>query len=260
MSPLLLVAGSRTDQIQGGTFLLAYNVLKGGGQISDTEGREAKAALNKLQHTDVDEATYRKNLQEFRDEIVKLKEIARQRAAARYSRPRCRTGRRSSSEAHLIRSESARWQRSLRFARSILNIMTYRMGSWRTEFTRSSIRTCHGISLTPKIEAGSHWSGAAHPDEAARIAALPDLHAQAVERAKAGFRAFANPFGISDEIGGAITGVGDVLGGGSFSEGYNRFTTRARAIDKPLEEKYPVETIGGAVLGGIATGAPPSNC
>jgi flagellar protein FlgJ len=68
--------------MQGGTFLLAYNVLKGGGQISDTEGREAKAALNKLQHTDVDEATYRKNLQEFRDEIVKLKEIARQRAAA----------------------------------------------------------------------------------------------------------------------------------------------------------------------------------
>ena len=37
---------SYIDKIQGGTFLQAYAVLKGGGQITEIEGAKAEAALN----------------------------------------------------------------------------------------------------------------------------------------------------------------------------------------------------------------------
>lgn len=73
-------AQSRIDQILGGTFLQAYNDLRGGGQISDAEGRGAKDAYNRLLSTGMSDDDYRKALIEFRDEVDKLVEVARKKA------------------------------------------------------------------------------------------------------------------------------------------------------------------------------------
>lgn len=68
------------NQIQGQTFLQAYQQLKGGGSITETEGAQATKALNKLSATAVDDEQYVKNLQEFRDEVQKLVALARKKA------------------------------------------------------------------------------------------------------------------------------------------------------------------------------------
>ena len=73
-------AQSRLDQIQGGTFLQAYNDLRGGGQITEKEGEKATAAYNRLSSTGMSDADYRNALAEFKAEVLKLMDIARQRA------------------------------------------------------------------------------------------------------------------------------------------------------------------------------------
>jgi hypothetical protein len=40
---------ARFDQIKGGAFLEAFNVLKGGGQITEIEGKKATDAINRMQ-------------------------------------------------------------------------------------------------------------------------------------------------------------------------------------------------------------------
>lgn len=73
-------AQSRLDQIQGATFLQAYNDLRGGGQITEAEGSKATAAYNRLASTGMSDEDFKKALTDFRAEIVKLVEIAKQRA------------------------------------------------------------------------------------------------------------------------------------------------------------------------------------
>lgn len=73
-------ARAEIDQILGGTFLQAYNDLRGAGQISNAEGQSAKAAYNKLQNTDMSAKDYRAALQEFKVQVQKLMAIAQQRA------------------------------------------------------------------------------------------------------------------------------------------------------------------------------------
>ena len=73
-------AQSRLDQILGGTFLQAYNDLRGAGQISNAEGQSAKAAYGRLQSQALDTPAYKDALIEFKIEILKLRDIARQRA------------------------------------------------------------------------------------------------------------------------------------------------------------------------------------
>lgn len=73
-------AQSRIDQILGETFLQAYNDLRGAGQISDAEGQSAKSAYNRLQSQGQSDDSYRQALTDFRQEVLKLKEIARRRA------------------------------------------------------------------------------------------------------------------------------------------------------------------------------------
>jgi hypothetical protein len=73
-------AQSEIDQILGGTFLQAYNDLRGAGQISNAEGQSAKAAYNRLQNTDMSDADYRAALTDFRNQVTKLMDIAKQRA------------------------------------------------------------------------------------------------------------------------------------------------------------------------------------
>jgi hypothetical protein len=73
---------SKVDQLQGQTFLQAYNDLRGAGQISEREGVAAQAAYNRLMTQTMGTDGYRKALKEFRGEVVKLVDIAKQRAGA----------------------------------------------------------------------------------------------------------------------------------------------------------------------------------
>ncbi len=73
-------AQSRIDQILGGTFLQAYNDLRGAGQISNAEGQAAKEAYNRLQSQELDTPAYQEALIEFKNEVVNLVEIARRKA------------------------------------------------------------------------------------------------------------------------------------------------------------------------------------
>ncbi len=73
-------AESKRQLIMGGTFLQAYNDLRGAGQITEQEGQAAMQAYNKLAATGVNDADYVGALQEFRAEIIKLLQIARQKA------------------------------------------------------------------------------------------------------------------------------------------------------------------------------------
>ncbi len=84
-----------------------------------------------------------------------------------------------------------------------------------------------------------------------------------ISQGGAALRAFTNPLGISDEIGGALTGVLNVAGGalglnspgndGSFSAGYNDFTSRARALDQAGQEQWPKTSLAGTIGGVLAT-------
>jgi hypothetical protein len=71
---------SRIDQIQGQTFLQAFNDLRGGGAITDTEGQKATNAYNRLSNTRVDDPNYVAALREFKMEVADLLEVARRKA------------------------------------------------------------------------------------------------------------------------------------------------------------------------------------
>ena len=73
-------AQSRIDKILGGTFLQAYNDLRGAGAISNAEGQTAKAAYSRLQNQELGTPQYRDAVVEFKNEVLKLREIARSRA------------------------------------------------------------------------------------------------------------------------------------------------------------------------------------
>lgn len=81
VSPGANRAQSKLNEILGGTFLQAYNDLRGAGQISNAEGESAKAAYNRLQSTNMGDADYKTALGEFRDEVVRLMDIAKRRAS-----------------------------------------------------------------------------------------------------------------------------------------------------------------------------------
>lgn len=59
---------SRMDQLQGTAFLEAYNMLRGGGQITEVEGKKAEGAMARLR-TAQSEADYRAALMDFRDAV-----------------------------------------------------------------------------------------------------------------------------------------------------------------------------------------------
>jgi hypothetical protein len=78
-------AQARIDEVQGGTFLAAYQTLRGAGAITDKEGAKATDALNRLNKQGVSEKEYRAALKEFKEEVGKLREIARKKAAGDYT-------------------------------------------------------------------------------------------------------------------------------------------------------------------------------
>lgn len=69
------------NQIKGGTFLAAYNALKGAGAISDAEGKKAEAALTRLQTVGPSEAGYQAALDDARETFKEILANAKKRAS-----------------------------------------------------------------------------------------------------------------------------------------------------------------------------------
>lgn len=70
---------SHLKQLQGQTFLQAYNSLKGGGSITEVEGEKATAAIGRLQRAQTTGEFYN-SLKDAETEIDKLYALAKQRA------------------------------------------------------------------------------------------------------------------------------------------------------------------------------------
>lgn len=78
---------SKADQVGGQAFLQAFNALKGAGQITETEGAKATAALSRLQAMGVNDSDYALALSDFRREVGNLLEVARAKARGGASNP-----------------------------------------------------------------------------------------------------------------------------------------------------------------------------
>lgn len=84
---------ARMNQINGATFIQAFESLKGGGQITETEGEKATDSLNRLRNTKQGTEAYIDALNEFRSDVVELSEIARAKARGDFSgRPSAQSG------------------------------------------------------------------------------------------------------------------------------------------------------------------------
>jgi hypothetical protein len=74
---------ARIEQLQGQTFLQAFQNLRGGGQITEAEGAKASAAIARLGNMRQSDAGYLLALHEARAEIHELANIARVKAGQR---------------------------------------------------------------------------------------------------------------------------------------------------------------------------------
>ena len=70
---------ARLDQVKGGTFLQAYNTLKGGGQITEKEGQAATAAKSRMSRAQSEEE-FIKAAREYQKIVMTGVERARQKA------------------------------------------------------------------------------------------------------------------------------------------------------------------------------------
>lgn len=77
-------AGTKINQLQGQTFLTAYESLKGSGQITEVEGRQATQAIARLQSGQRDE-DFVEALKELRTIVLRAKARAEKRAGSRAS-------------------------------------------------------------------------------------------------------------------------------------------------------------------------------
>jgi hypothetical protein len=71
---------ARIAQLGGRAFLSAFESLKGGGAITEVEGKKATDALARLANMKQSDAGYKKALEDFRHEVKDLVRIAEQRA------------------------------------------------------------------------------------------------------------------------------------------------------------------------------------
>lgn len=81
------LARSRINKLSADSFMLAYESLKGAGQITEFESASATRALNRLADTQLSDADYEVALKEFRTEVEKLLELARRKAAGGQAAP-----------------------------------------------------------------------------------------------------------------------------------------------------------------------------
>lgn len=76
---------AKIDQVQGQTFLQAFEALKGAGQITEIEGQKATESLNRLTNTRQGTEDYTAALREFRQDVAELLEVARAKARGDYA-------------------------------------------------------------------------------------------------------------------------------------------------------------------------------
>lgn len=67
---------AKIGQLQGKTFMQAYDALRGAGAITEQEGKSAIASFNRLAEKRVDEADYKTALADAKRELLQLREIA----------------------------------------------------------------------------------------------------------------------------------------------------------------------------------------
>jgi hypothetical protein len=68
------------DEVQGNTFLTAFNNLRGGGAITEAEGAKATASLTRLQQTAPSDAGYQSALDDARAVFKEIRNNVRRRA------------------------------------------------------------------------------------------------------------------------------------------------------------------------------------
>ena len=73
-------AQSRINQILGKTFLEAFNSLRGGGQITEAEGRKATDALARISTQRMGDADYKQAIRDLRDGIIDMVNASRRKA------------------------------------------------------------------------------------------------------------------------------------------------------------------------------------
>jgi hypothetical protein len=78
---------TRLDQLQGQQFLNAYNVLKGGGQITEVEGKKATEAMARLS-TAQTEGEFLNSLNELKGVLTRAKGLAEQKAGIKNKQQR----------------------------------------------------------------------------------------------------------------------------------------------------------------------------
>lgn len=71
---------AKIDQLTGDAFLQAFNELKGGGAITEIEGQKAEKAKSRLAALTVNDADYLDALEDFKKEVMRLRDLARVRA------------------------------------------------------------------------------------------------------------------------------------------------------------------------------------
>ncbi len=70
---------AKLDQLGGKQFLQAFESLKGGGAITEVEGKKATDAIASMQ-TSQSEESFKRSLQEFKDIVIRASERAQQKA------------------------------------------------------------------------------------------------------------------------------------------------------------------------------------
>ena len=78
---------SRVDQLKGQQFLQAYEALKGGGQITEVEGRKAESAIARMQNLNLGRDDYVKAADELRGVISSALDKARTSAGKNTAPP-----------------------------------------------------------------------------------------------------------------------------------------------------------------------------
>lgn len=80
LNPRNVDTEERIAQLGGGAFLQAFESLKGGGQITEIEGKKATDALARLTNLRQSDSGFLQALNDFQAEVVRLQTLAKQRA------------------------------------------------------------------------------------------------------------------------------------------------------------------------------------
>lgn len=99
----------------------------------------------------------------------------------------------------------------------------------------------------PAPEAEGPWTKFKASSEADKSTEGPGLALSTARGAMQGVT-----LGLADESYGLMQGIGSLLRGGTFSEGYNRGLEEYRANDKAARDAHPIASTAGEVVGSVA--------